>query len=354
MAVSSGSAGSARSLIPRLVSVASVAVLAAVGLAACANDEKQDDDGEITVYSGRAEELVGPLIKEFEKKHDIKVTVRYGETAAMASQILEEGSKTKADVFLAQDAGALGAVSKDNLFVELPTSITEQVPADYRGKDNKWVGVTGRARVIVYNPNMITEAELPTSALDLTDPKWSGKVGIAPTNASFQAFVTAIRVEKGDAAAERFLSGLKNNNPQLREKNGLILDDVDSGQFPIGLINHYYWYEKQAEVGEGKVTAKLHFLRNGDPGALVNVSGAGILKQSKSDKDARTFVEYLLSKQGQQYFAEETFEYPLAAGVQAAPGLPSLSELNPPKVDLDDLDSLETTVRMIKDSGLTS
>lgn len=339
---------------PAVIASTLVLAVAAFGLSACSSDAKSEGDNEITLYSGRSEELIKPLIEQFEDETGIKVNIRSGETAAMAAQILEEGKKSKADVFLAQDAGALGAVNKKDLFGELPSSVTTKVAEQYRGKDNKWVGVTGRARVIAYNPSKVSEEELPNSIYDLTDPKWKGRVAIAPTNASFQAFVTAIRVKDGDDKAEQFLADLAANEVQIREKNGIILDDVDAGTVDLGLINHYYWYEKQAEVGEGNVTAKLHFVGNGDPGALVNVSGVGVLKDSVSDPDTRRFVEYLVSKKGQQYFAEKTFEYPLTDEVSPAAGLPTVEQLDPPSLDLDDLNSLETTIRMISDSGLSS
>ncbi len=346
-----------RKFRPRSVvrlSSACLALILATVLTACGSNDSAAGDGEITVYSGRAKELVEPLIEKFERESGTKVKVRYGETAAMAGQLLEEGDKTKADVFLAQDAGALGAVANKGLFSRLPDEVLRQVPEQYRGSGNAWVGVTGRARVIAFNPGAVSESELPESIFDITDPKWKGRVGIAPTNASFQSFVTAMRLTEGDGRTKKFLADLRANDVQIREKNGVILDDVDAGRLDLGLINHYYWYEKQAEVGEGKVKAKLRFLKNGDAGALVNVSGVGILKQSSSDSDARDFVSYLLSKEGQRYFAEQTYEYPLTDEVPPANGLPSIDELNPPDIDLDDLNSLQQTIAMIRDSGLTS
>lgn len=335
-------------------SSACLALTLTIVLTGCSSNESTAGDGEITVYSGRSEELVEPLIEKFERESGTKVNVRYGETAAMASQLLEEGDKTKADVFLAQDAGALGAVAKEGLFSRLPDELLRQVPRQYRGSSGTWVGVTGRARVIAFNPETVPESKLPDDIFEITEPQWKGRVGIAPTNASFQSFVTAMRLTEGDERTEKFLTDLRANDVQIRERNGVILDDVDAGRLDLGLINHYYWYEKQAEIGEDKVNAKLHFLRNGDPGALVNVSGVGVLEQSGSDSDARDFVSYLLSEEGQRYFAEQTYEYPLTDDVSPADGLPRIDELSPPDIDLDDLDSLQQTIAMIRDSGLTN
>jgi len=332
------------------------AVLVA-GLASCGTSDSDASSarpgGAVTVYSGRSETLVKPVFDQFTKKTGIKVNTRYGETAAMATQLLEEGDKTKADLFLAQDAGALGAVSRKGLFAELPESVQAKVPAAYRAKDGRWVGVTGRSRVLVYNVDKVKAADLPKSVFDLTGPAWKGKVGIAPTNGSFQAFVTGMRVTSGEQRTAEFLKGLKANDVQLREKNGAIVEDVHKGTLAAGLVNHYYVYEKAAEVGGvEKVKAKLHFFAGGDPGGLVNVSGLGVLKSAARDSDVRKLVDYLLGTEGQTYFSEEAFEYPLIAGVEPAPGLPKLDELDQPKINLDDLQTLEKTVGMIKAAGL--
>jgi iron(III) transport system substrate-binding protein len=337
--------------------------LLTLGLAACGADGQDDtaaagaeseSDKKITLYSGREEKLVKPLLEKFEKATGITVEVRYGDTAQMAAQLLEEGDRSPADVFLAQDAGALGAVTKKELFAALPTEVLERVAPAYRAKGGQWVGVTGRSRVLVYNADQVTAAQLPASVLDLTGPAWKGKVGVAPTNGSFQAFVTALRVQHGDERTKEFLSGLAANQPQIREKNGAIVSDVNAGKIAVGLVNHYYVYQKAAEAGVGvdAMKAKLHFFPDGDTGALVNVSGVGLLSGAASDPDAKAFVDYLLGSEAQTYFAEETFEYPMVSGVEPAPGLPALTSLEVPKIDLNDLDTLDATVAMIKESGL--
>jgi iron(III) transport system substrate-binding protein len=314
----------------------------------------QSSDKKITVYSGRSESLIKPLLEEFQRASGVTVEVRYADTAQLAAQLTEEGERTKADVFFAQDAGALGAVSRKGLFSPLPAEVTNKVPAEYRAEDGTWVGVTGRARVLVYNADLVPAADLPTSVYQLTDPKWRNKVGIAPTNASFQAFITAIRVSDGDARAREFLAGLKANGAQVRANNGLIVEDVNAGKLAVGLVNHYYLYEKAKEKGTSAdaLKARNHFFRGGDPGALVNVAGIGVLKAAASDPDVRGFVDYLLGADGQTYFATKTNEYPLIAGVPTAPGLPPIGSLDPPQIDLNDLDRLEETIKLIKEAGL--
>lgn len=341
------------------------ALVAAVGLSALTACGAQSDPGpaasatsasdkKITVYSGRSEELVKPLLDRFTQESGIAVEARYAATAAMATQLVEEGDRSPADVFLAQDAGALGAVAKAGLFAPLGADVTGKVPAAYRAKSGEWVGVTARSRVLIYNPDLVAADKLPASIFDLTGADWKGKVGVAPTNASFQANVTAIAVQHGEARAKEFLTGLKANDPQIREGNGPIVEEVESGKIAVGLVNHYYLGEIAKEQGKtpDQMKAKLHFFPDGDSGALVNVAGVGVLKKAAADADTLTFVNYLLGVPAQTYFAEETFEYPVVAGAPAPAYAPALSELKVPAVDLNDLDRLDTTIAMIQESGL--
>lgn len=347
----------------RSVLVVAAAVLG-VGLAGCGGDEAEAPDSgaasapasdkKITVYSGRSENLVKPLLEKFTQQTGITVEARYAGTAAMASQLLEEGDRSPADVFFAQDAGALGVVAKKEMFAPLPQEVTAKVPAAYRAKNGAWVGVTARARVLVYNPDLVPAAQLPVSVFDLTKPEWKGKVGVAPTNASFQAFVTAVTVQHGEAKAKQFLAGLKANDAKVYDGNAPIVEDVDGGKLATGLVNHYYLGEISKERGTTPeaMKAKLHFFPNGDSGALVNVAGVGVLKKAAQDPDVRVFVDYLLGTEAQTYFAEQTFEYPVVDGAPAPAFAPALSGLTVPEVDLNDLDPLEATIALIKESGL--
>ncbi len=352
----------------RRPAVAATAVALLAGLTACSSSSPSGagestspttaaaepvSDGTVVLYSGRSEDLVQPLIDQFEAETGIEVEVRYDGTTALAALLLEEGNRTPADVFLSQDAGALGAVADEDLFTTLPEDVTSTVPAGFTSTDGTWVGVTGRSRVLAYDGADLTEDQVPDSVLALTEPEWAGRVGIAPTNASFQAFVTAFRVLEGDDAAQAWLEGMVANGVQKFESNGAILEAVDAGTLDLGLINHYYWYEKAAEVGAENMRAQLSFLPPGDPGALVNVTGAGVLAPAADDADALALVAYLVSDEAQTYFAEKTFEYPLVAGVAAPAGLPALEDLRNPDLDLADLDGLAETVEIIAAAGLT-
>lgn len=317
-----------------------------------ATTEEMESDNSLTLYSGRDEGLIQPLIDMFEESSGIEVDVRYGNTAELGALLLEEGEQTPAQVFLSQDAGALGALSSAGLFTTLPEDITATVPDGFTSTDDSWVGVTGRARVIVYDGEELTAEEVPDSVDALTEPEWSGRVGIAPSNASFQAFITAYRVLNGEEAADEWVSALAANDPQIFENNGAVLAAVNDGVVDTGLINHYYWFRQAAETGEDNMRAQLSYPEVGDPGSIVNVTGAGILAGGAQDADALEFVEYLVSDEAQQYFVDETFEYPLAEGIEAPEGLPALDSLVNPELDLSDLESLEMTQELLSRHGL--
>jgi len=306
--------------------------------------------GTITVYSGRNETLVGQLLTDFTSATGVKVEARYGDSGELAGQIVTEGKASPADVFFSQDAGALGAVESAGLLSPIASSVLDRVPAAYRSAAGTWVGASGRVRVIVYNPTLVPAP--PTTIDQLLAPEWSGKIGFAPTNASWQSFVTALRVLRGDDGAKTWLSAFAANKPVAFEKNAAVRDAVNKGSVSLGLVNHYYLYELVAAEGAGAVVAKNQFFAAGDPGGLVNVAGVGVLGTSDNAQGAQCFASYLLSEPAQQYFVTKTFEYPLVAGIDAAPGLPALADLKPPAVDLSDLRSIAETQELLSDVGL--
>ncbi|GII92584.1 iron ABC transporter substrate-binding protein [Sinosporangium siamense] len=307
-------------------------------------------ENSLVIYSGRNENLIAPLIDKLKAATGVDVQVRYGDSAELAAQILEEGDRTRADLYFSQDAGALGALSKAGLLAPLPQPLLDRVPEKYRGADGTWVGVSGRARVIAYDPRQVKDA--PKSVFDLTDPKYKGKVGWAPTNASFQSFVTALREVSGEDKARKWLTDMKANDTQTFAKNGDILNALDEGKISAGLINHYYWFEKVAEKGEAAVPSKLAFPQAGDPGSLVNVAGVAVLKASKRAEVAQKATDFLLAAEAQKYFSDDTKEYPLIEGVPTAAGLPALDSIKGPDLDLGKLDSLDQTLTLLKEVGL--
>lgn len=346
----------------RLAAAAVAVCGVAAGLVACGNDTGSDAggngaapaDGNLVIYSGRSEDLVAPLIDKFEQETGIETEVRYGKTSEQAQLLLTEGEGTRAHVFLSQEAGALGLLEDRDLLSTLPGEVLDQVPAGFRSGDDKWVGVTGRARAVAYDKEQVDEADAPATIADMVDPKWKGQIGIAPGNASFLSFVTAMRVSQGEDATREWLGKLADNEPKIYEKNTDILEAVNKGEIQVGLINHYYWYSAAAEQGADNMRAQLKFGADGDLAALVNATGAAILNNGEGREDAMEFVRFLLSETGQKYFADETYEYPLVDGVEGPEGVPRLDSLNVPDVDLSQLGTVEETAALLDEAGLSA
>ncbi|MEZ4730959.1 MAG: iron ABC transporter substrate-binding protein [Caldilineaceae bacterium] len=314
-------------------------------------DTTSAEAGSLVVYSGRSENLVGPLIEQFEAATGIAVEVRYGSTPEVAATLLEEGANSPADVFFAQDPGGLGAVANAGLLAPLPEEILTAVKPEFQSPDGLWVGVAGRARVVVYNTETLTEADLPADIADFTDPAWSGRIGWAPTNASFQAMVTGMRVLWGEEETRAWLEGIQANNPVVFEGNAPIVEAVAAGEIEVGFVNHYYLYRFLTEGGEA-FPARNYFLPGGGPGSLVMVAGAGRVASGQNEANALTFIAYLVSAEAQQYFTEQTNEYPVVEGVAGPEGLTPIEELNAAEINLTELADLQGTTQLLQDVGV--
>ena len=334
-------------------------LLVAVVAAACgggSEDEPQaqaspEEDITLTVYSGREEEFIGPLFESVEKETGFELDVRYGDSAELAATILEEGEASPADVFVSQDAGSLGAVAEEDLFTPLDEEILERVDERFRSTDGLWVGTSGRARVAAYNTEEVAPEDLPDSILGFTESEWKGRIGFPPTNSSFQAFVGAMILTEGEDATRSFLEGLVANDPRTYEDNSATVRAIADGEIDVGFVNHYYIYEVSAE--DGDIPVANHFFTAGDPGALVNSAGAGILAQSDDAEAAAEFVDLLTGDLGQRYFAEETFEYPVVTDVPPGEELVPLEDIDSPDVDLSDLGGvLEPALTLLAEVGL--
>jgi iron(III) transport system substrate-binding protein len=328
----------------RLVAT-TIALLSLVPLAGCGGS-----DADLTVYSGRNEQLIGDLVKDFEKRSGLDVEVRYGDSAELAAQIAEEGDNSPADVFFSQDAGALGSVEPQ--LAPLPRDVLDRVPERYRDDAGRWAGASARSRVVAFDSRELKPANLPDTILAFTRPEWKGRIGFAPTNASFQAFISAMRLDIGDERTRQWLAGIKANQPKTYENNIQTEEAISRNEVDVGFVNHYYAYELKAEHPDFPV--RNHFLRKGDPGSLVNAAGPGILATSDSKPAADKFVRYLLSREGQTYFSQKLYEYPVVAGIAPPPGLPPLDSLQGPTIKLEDLGGkLRSTLQMIDQAGLT-
>jgi iron(III) transport system substrate-binding protein len=292
------------------------------------------------------------LAKGFEEENGAKVQIRFGEDEGLASQIEQEGDATPADVVLTENTPPLELLAEKELLAKVDSSTLDEVPSQYNSPTGHWVGVAARETVMVYNPDLIKADELPASILDLAKPEWKGKLAIAPSEPDFVPIVSAIEKLDGEAAAEEWLEGFGANAKHYNDNEGIIAA-VDSGQIAAGIINHYYWYEAVAEEGKDKVPSKLHYFGHEDPGALVNISGAGALESSGDPELAQEFLAYLVSEEGQTAITESgDWEYPLNSAVPPPPGLKPFDSLEPPKVGPADLGDGSEPVELMEQAGL--
>jgi iron(III) transport system substrate-binding protein len=328
-------------------------LLAALATGCGSDAETFGEKDALTIYSGRQERLVGPLIERFERESGIAVEVRYGDSAELAATLAEEGDGTPADVVFLQDAGALGAVEEEGLLAPLPQAVLERVDEQYRSPQGRWVGVTGRARVVAYSTERVQPGELPSSIFDFTKPEWKGRIGFPPPNASFQAFISAMRLAVGDQRTKAWLEGIKRNEPTLLENNIQTNEAIAAGEIDVGFVNNYYLGELKAERPDFPV--ENHYLRKGDPGSLVNVSGIGVVEGSDKAAEGRRLAEFLLGQEAQADFRDRLFEYPLIEDGGTPEGSRPLAELQGPDIDLRELGGmLESTLQLLAEVGFTT
>jgi len=312
----------------------------------------ENRDRTLTVYSGRSETLVNPLLTSFGEQTGIDVRIKYASSASTAATLLEEGDNTPADVVFMADPSSLGILADGGMLAPIPQETLDKVDPRFRSPAGLWVGTSGRARTVIYNTEAIDpETDLPPSILGFTDPEWRGRVGWAPLNGSFHAFVTALRLQLGDDAARDWLIGMRDNDAVEYPKNTPIVAATAAGEIDVGFVNHYYLERFLEEHGEG-FGARNHYIGNGDPGALVLVAGVGILDASENKDIAVEFVDFLLGEAAQTYFAQEIKEYPVSAGVEPEGDLPPMASLDPPDIDLGNLSDLEGTLELLRETGV--
>ena len=353
--------------MPRRLRIAIAAALSALAatvvLAGCGSSSSSSSAGgsetsqqigsggdPLIVYSGRSEEYVGPALEAFSKKTGVPLQVRYGDSIDLGLLIGEEGDKTPARVFLAQSPGPMAYLAQKDLLEKLPQATLDKVAPRFRADDGRWVGVTGRQRVLIYNTDLVKPADLPTSVFDLTKEQYKDKVAVAPTNSSFQDFVTAMTQLKGADATKQWLSDMAANGARAYAKNDAIADAVARGEIPFGLVNHYYYNEVKKKDPQAPVG--IYRFPGNDPGSLFLVSTASIPTAAGNDPDALKLIDFMLSPEGQAVFVAGEGEYPVVAGVTQAAGQPNLSQLKYPAYDLSRLTDLKQTAQMIQESGI--
>jgi iron(III) transport system substrate-binding protein len=329
--------------LKRLVVLASLGATVLVGAMAQA--------GQITIYSGRGETFVQPVIDQFQQETGIQVSVRYGDTAALAVLLQEEGARTRADLFWGQDAGAMGALARAGLLAKLPDSVYADLPEIYTSRAGEWVATTGRARVVAYSLDRVGADELPASVFDLVDERYRGRVGLAPTNGSFQSFVTAMRIQHGEERTLEWLRGLKANDAKVYRNNTTQISAIAEREIDFALINNYYL--PRFTANDPNYPVGQTFMSAGDLGNMVNVAGIAVLAASRNSADAVRFIEYVLAPAAQSYFTREGNEYPVRMDVTVQSDLETMDELlsRAPVIDLDDLADLEGTLQLLRQAG---
>jgi iron(III) transport system substrate-binding protein len=334
------------------MSVGLAAVLGGVVLSACSSSGSGAN--AITLYNGQHPQTTQKLVSAFEQSTGVTVNVRNGDEDALANQIVTEGSNSPADVFFTENSPPLEYLQGKGLLQPVDSATLAETPTQYNSPKGDWVGVSARVSVIVYNPSLISPADLPSSVLDLADPKYSGKLGLAPSETDFQPIVTSVDRQEGKAATERWLDGLKSNaSSHTYPDNETLVNQVNRGAVAMAVINQYYWYRLQAELGASGMHSKIVYFAPHDPGYVVNVSGAGVLKSSSHKSEAQKFLAFLVSHQGQEIIAHsDSFEYPLAAGVTTAAAETPFDQLQPIPIDVAELGDGSTAVALLREAGL--
>jgi iron(III) transport system substrate-binding protein len=321
-----------------------------LALAACGGSGEAAGTA-LTVYSAQHESLVRTMLEDFTEETGIELEFRDANDSELANQIVQEGDASPADVFLTENSPSIDVVDKAGLLAPLDAATLEQVGEQYRPESGNWVGFAARSTVLIHNPAEIGEGELPASMLDLADPSWEGRVGVAAGGADFQAIVSAVLALEGEDATREWLTGLE-RNAEIYASNTAVMKAVDEGEVPVGITYHYYWYRDQAQNGLIGDDAKLHYFGNQDPGAFLSVSGAGVLASSDQKDDAQRLVEFLTSAAAQERLAgSSALEYAVGNGVASAEALPPLDSLQAPDVDPGSLDAALVT-ELMQDVGL--
>ena len=295
---------------------------------------------KLVIYNAQHEELLNEITPAFEKATGIEVELRNGSDLELSNQLVQEGDASDADVFLTENSPAMSQVEAAGLLDTLPSEILDVIPAMYRPESGDWTGFVARSTVLVYNTDLVEESELPPSILDLAQPAWAGRICFSPTGADFQAIVAAVLELEGEDAARAWLEGIKANGATY-DGNNVVLESVDSGECEVGIVYHYYWARDHAENGDVSDSSAQYYFGNQDPGAFVSVSGAGVLASSDRKDEAEQFVEFLVGEEGQQIIADSyALEYPLNPKVELQDdGVKPFSELQPPQVNVSDLDA---------------
>ncbi|MDJ0392407.1 iron ABC transporter substrate-binding protein [Rhodococcus sp. G-MC3] len=331
------------------LALATAAMLTVSGCSSAESDS--GDDNRITVYNAQHESLTKEWADAFTAETGIEVELRQGSDTELGNQLVAEGDRSPADVFLTENSPAMTLVENADLFTDVDQAVLDQVPSQYRPSSGKWTGIAARTTVFAYNTDMLTPEQLPASLLDLQDPAWKDRWAASPSGADFQAIVSALLELRGEDATRTWLEGMK-NNVRTYKGNGTVMKAVNAGEIPGGVIYHYYWFGDQSKTGENSSNVALHYFKNEDPGAFVSISGGGVLQSSAKKDAAQQFLAFVTGQKGQEVLRDGTsFEYSVGSGVPANADLVPLAELQAPPVDPAKLNSPQVT-ELMTEAGL--
>ena len=340
--------------LTRHIMGAALALSCVLGLLTLGGNAADASTPSITVYSGQHEQTTQSLITAFEQKTGINVTVRYDDEDTFTDEILAERSHPVADVFYTENSPPLEYLQEKGMLARLNTSTLAKTASTYNSAKGDWVGVSARVSVLIYNPSLIAKSQLPTTVMELANPKYQGKLAIAPGETDFQPIVTSVERTYGKAAALSWLNGVKSNaGSHVYPDNETIADEVNRGAAAFGVVNQYYWYRMKAELGASNIHSKITYFAPSDPGYVLDVSGAAVLKSSKNQAAAQEFVAFLVSKQGQEVIAHSiSFEYPLDDGVTTVAAETPFAELQPNSITVAQLGDGSTAIALLNQAGL--
>jgi iron(III) transport system substrate-binding protein len=341
--------------------IASVVVLAACGALAACGGSAGSGANTITLYNGQHLQTTETLISAFEKKTGITVVDRPDDEDVLAYQITAEGSNSPADVFLTENSPPLESLQQAGLLAPVDPATLAKTPSRFNSPQGDWVGVSARVSVLIYNPGLIPASQLPSHVSELADAQYRGKLAIAPGETDFQPIVTAYLRAYGKAATLAWLRKIDANAAgHIYPDNETIADEVNRGAVAFGIVNQYYWYRMRAEIGASNIHSKIAYFAPGDPGYVLDVSGAAVLKSSKHQADAQKFLAFLVSRQAQEIIANPgtgpdqslSFEYPIASGVTTRAGETPFSQLRPYPVTIAELGDGSTAIALLREAGL--
>ena len=326
---------------------------AAAGVLLGATASQAAPPATLTLYAAQHHQLVDMVVAAFTKQTGIAVKTRFGEAPELAAQIAREGARSPADLYFTENSPELVLLDEKKLLAHVDAATLQAVPGKFSPADGNWVGVLVRENVLAFDPAKIKEADLPASLYDLAKPEWKGKVAIAPSDADFLPLIAASVALKGRDATLSWLKGLKANAAVFDDDEGVVAA-VERGTATTGVINSYYYYRARVEQGVNKTRSQIHHFAGGDLGALLNVSGAAVLKSSKHATEAQTFLAFLVSKPVQDMIGKSDidFEYPLAADVLPNPALKPMDQLQPPDVSIKQLGDDSDAAKLLRQAGL--